>query len=293
MKRIILLILILNCFVFNICFSSEDGEWFLKKTYQDKLFIYGVGSSLNLDNAVEKALNNITNYILVSSKLEENLNEEIIFPSYDIGNTKNVDNDIYVFLSIKKNELYNLYRDKLLDLDKKINNDFENAKGKDNFTRLNVFKKIEKDIFKVKSYIQLLKFLDYFNEKNFIKNYNSILEEFEILKQNLDLKIETSDSFSEKIVSGIKEYFVEQNVKISEESKNILKISSDLKKTFIEKEYLVDLNINFKLFFEDKIVRYKSMEFKQQSLIDYNDAFGQIVYDIYETVKKESLLDFR
>lgn len=172
-------------------------------------YFYGVGEGWSLQESKSSALNDLSSKLQVElssnfslmvssdyetytriSKSEINTQvEKLKFNNVKVEKTKKLNDDIYMLVSIKKKDFFRAQKDKLLDLDNKVESEISGLIGQskyEKYLKLKSMKNIFKDVINKAYFLKAIN--KKFDSSAFISKY--------IRLQNLEKKIKDSIVFS-------------------------------------------------------------------------------------------------
>lgn len=302
MKKASIVLLFFTYIFFNTkAIASNNLEWYNNKIENSKLYIYGVGNGMNLDDATKSALNDIKqDFIKNKAKLENNeTNNKTVnmnylnFSNYEIEKSKKYKNIYYILINIKRNELYNLQLDNLIDINNNIEKQYNFLKDKNDFVKINKFKEILKLIEEAKNKILIIKMIDSFDKSKYIKFYNKIENEYNNLLKHININVIIEKDNLLPLEETIYNNIINNGIKINKKSKNTLYISYITKKLFINNAYNYNILIYCKILdYNNKLMYYNSFNYTYTSNISFKDAKNKILETFENDLKTIKVINY-
>lgn len=307
-------IIIFIIFFFNITniYSQEFVDfnnkniplWYLIKDQNNKILLYGTGSDANIELAKKKAFANLIEIILFNvnkvsydksiikyeKEFFQNLENELFniwTENYTVEKKEFINDKYYVLISIKRKDLFNIYLNKFLSLDKEIEKKIEIFNNSNIFSQIYFYDILKILILYAEENLKVLTNLSDFKIHNYQDKYNYFLTTMEAIKNNIKISLVIeNDNFN---ISKTLEYFIInitklKNITITPNQDNVLKITFDIKKQYIYNKFCVDLNINFIFKYKDTITNYKTINFFETSDTNFNDTFLKIKNKLLEKI---------
>lgn len=307
-------IIIFIIFFFNITniYSQEFVDfnnkniplWYLIKDQNNKILLYGTGSDANIELAKKKAFANLIEIILFNvnkvsydksiikyeKEFFQNLENELFniwTENYTVEKKEFINDKYYVLISIKRKDLFDIYLNKFLSLDKEIEKKIEIFNNSNIFSQIYFYDILKILILYAEENLKVLTNLSDFKIHNYQDKYNYFLTTMEAIKNNIKISLVIeNDNFN---ISKTLEYFIInitklKNITITPNQDNVLKITFDIKKQYIYNKFCVDLNINFIFKYKDTITNYKTINFFETSDTNFNDTFLKIKNKLLEKI---------
>lgn len=307
-------IIIFIIFFFNITniYSQEFVDfnnkniplWYLIKDQNNKILLYGTGSDANIELAKKKAFANLIEIILFNvnkvsydksiikyeKEFFQNLENELFniwTENYTVEKKEFINDKYYVLISIKRKDLFDIYLNKFLSLDKEIEKKIEIFNNSNIFSQIYFYDILKILILYAEENLKVLTNLSDFKIHNYQDKYNYFLTTMEAIKNNIKISLVIeNDNFN---ISKTLEYFIInitklKNITIIPNQDNVLKITFDIKKQYIYNKFCVDLNINFIFKYKDTITNYKTINFFETSDTNFNDTFLKIKNKLLEKI---------
>jgi hypothetical protein len=232
----------LNMPIVNINQNSNTNNtipsWYIKPSSNNTNFLYGIGSASTLKDAKNEALNSMASRLSVSinsnvttitkssssgsynksnvKKLQLDV-EKIEFNNYKILKSKMVNNTYYVLLSVDRKELYKQTFDQLKELDRKIDNIYNQLSNQSPLESLKVeeefFILLQKADAKINNLVALNRDFD---KEQFSIKYDKIKLDFSKIKDSLKFSV-NSKSFSKPIIS----FLTNNDLKVVDNNSNV------------------------------------------------------------------------
>ena len=317
MKNFVILLFLSSCLGFN--FDQEQKlnslpEFYTSPKQNNLSILYGVGSGYSLNSATKSALSSASSKLMtnissesrmlaksynenVSEQYREQISEKlekITFNNYQISNSANFKDKIYVEVAISRSNFIKQNSNKLNNLNQRFENLSKHLEEKNIIDQYRNLGKIQSKINDAKILNIILdsikyKGVDY--QENY-KNYNSYQNSFDDLIEKIIFKI---DPKADKDISRIiKKGFSEQKIKLTtrnHKSKNliILKIEKEEISDKIYGSFIVKLRVNFSLINQGKILASNMIESSGSSLISKKEAKNSAILEIYKKIKAESV----
>jgi hypothetical protein len=220
-KNFFLLFLVFFTFKAN---ATNRYSWYYNKPRDNDLYLYGVGSSeINKEHAIKKAMDNIAKNIFDNNSEILNINYEsfrnsLNFSNYSVENSATNDGILYVLISVKRNELFELQINDLNEIDKIITKKYNFLKDKNEFIRAKNIEKLLKLIKKAENKIEVIWTINEFNETKYTEKYKRIVNEYIKLSKNLNLNIKIENPEITHSKEALKYYFSKKDIKYSRHS---------------------------------------------------------------------------
>lgn len=283
MKKYLLFIIVL----FNIANCSELAypSWYCD-TYEDKYYIYSCGYANSKYDSINSSLKNISDYIY--NKLDFNeTNELIVYRKFDTIYTSKVDKIFFTKVSLNKNELLALYKEKLDCVNEKIN-DFIN-KDESLLIKYSNRKFLYELTSTAKNYTKIINFLSKNESKIGCDTCNKAEKYIRNLKLNINVK--TSDNIPNDFLLFLRSFFEINGIIVDDNSENVLYVDLKTRKDFVDKLYYLNANFEFKLMYNDKIQMYDYVNVETNSADNYDDALSKVFIKIREIIAEKSRLN--
>lgn len=253
--------------ILNIKVVAAVPDWYNEPILDTEIHFYGTGSGLSTNDAIITALNYIKNKLIPKNK-----DLRINFPNYEIEKTEKDGKYFYIMLSIAKVELLNQQIKDLEEINKKIKENMDFIKNKNDFVKLVKLNKLEELILEAKNKIKVIHIIDKFDDRDYIKFYNSIEEEKNRLRENFKIKLvilnESLTNFKEDLLKIIEN----KKIKTTNESNNILYIHTIERKEQINRKFFITMIFQLKLVCNDKLVNYNSYSYSSESELSFDKA---------------------
>ena len=270
-------ILFILLFFSGNCIASNYPYWYEHKPENNKLYIYSVGEGKDEPEAIRNALDNIIN---VDDIYVENIH--INFPDYNLLKNEKYLDKYYILLNVKRNELFNLQMENL----KIINDTIEHVYAdlpQNPFEKISQINLLKNLIEEAKEKINIAKKINNFDDKKIIKRYNYISNN--INKNVLDVRLVINNDdllINKDIILAILQ---NNNIKINDNSNNILFVDLENKNKKIHNTFVVNTKIIFKIIDVDgNVIKYIYKNYMSNSnksfQIPYNENFNLILKDL-------------
>lgn len=234
--------------LFSACSSSKNSavslpSWYLNTPKNNSEYFYSVGQSYDLEKAKKEALNNISEYLVVSLKtsyssrtktlnsngfknyekedIKEILSEtkKIDFINYETMKAQNIANKFYVLVRLEKSKLFNRQLRILEEKDSTINNVFEEFDKLSLLEKISLIKDNEKLLQSLKDQALILYAIDdSFDFNSYHKKADSYLDKTDSLKQKIQINIKSQDEVYKNYLA---QFFNENSYKVSKSGFNV------------------------------------------------------------------------
>lgn len=279
-------ILFILLFFSNNCIANNYPYWYEHKPENNKLYIYSIGEGKDEPEAIRNALDNIIN---MDDIYVENIH--INFPDYNLLKNEKYLNKYYVLLSIKRNELFNLQLENLKIINDAIEHIYADL-PQNSFKKISQIKVLKKLIEEAKGKIDITKKINEFDDKKIIKRYNYILNDINKNTLNVKLVINNNDLLLHK--DFILDVLQENNIKIQDNSENILFVDLENKNKKIHNTFIVNTKIVFKVFdLDGNVIKYNYKNYTSNSDKSFQTSYNKNLVSILENMEDvfEGLLD--
>ena len=222
--------------IFVSCTNNKNTDlpsWYLNSPINTNESLYGTGQSNKLNDAKINALKNISEKLSVSitssmksitttsdngktsSYLKENIKDivsktkEINFINYRVNKTSQNSNSFFVLVSVNRDALFNEQKKQFDILDNKISINVQNSKRKDKLEEIYFLSSITNTITDAKNKSMILHSIkNNFDYKYIHTKYENILNDLDLLKKSLKIKINSNKNnmYKEELIS-----FLNQN----------------------------------------------------------------------------------
>lgn len=258
-------LLLISIFFFNFPIKAEEPIWYANKPSNTKLYLYSSGVGKDMNEAILNALNSI---IILDDNYSNNIH--INFTNYTLEDSVKDEDNQYVLIAVKRNELFNLQIDNLKILNKVINDKYTTLSD-NNFKNKKTINEIIELIKEAKDKIKIIKTIDVFDDTKIIKKYNSIIKEIENIKPELWLNVKSNELliFNDKIKNIIEDY----NIKINKNAKDTLVFDMEVKKEKVHNSFIVNNKVILSIINNDKIIKYNYKNYESISEKDFDSAY--------------------
>ena len=258
-------LLIIFIFFFNFTIKAEEPIWYTNKPNNTKLYLYSSGIGKDMNEAILNALNGI---IVLDDNYSNNIH--INFTNYTLEDSVKDEDNQYVLIAVKRNELFNLQIDNLKILNKVINDKYMTLSD-NNFKNKKTINEIIELIEEAKNKIKIIKTIDTFDDTKITKKYNTITKEIENIEPKLWLDVKSNELliFDDKIKNIIEDY----NIKINKNAKDILVFDMEVKKEKIHNSFIVNNKVILSIINNDKIIKYNYKNYESISEKDFDSAY--------------------
>lgn len=258
-------LLIIFIFFFNFTIKAEEPIWYTNKPNNTKLYLYSSGIGKDMNEAILNALNGI---IVLDDNYSNNIH--INFTNYTLEDSVKDEDNQYVLIAVKRNELFNLQIDNLKILNKVINDKYMTLSD-NNFKNKKTINEIIELIEEAKNKIKIIKTIDTFDDTKITKKYNTIIKEIENIEPKLWLDVKSNELliFDDKIKNIIEDY----NIKINKNAKDILVFDMEVKKEKIHNSFIVNNKVILSIINNDKIIKYNYKNYESISEKDFDFAY--------------------
>lgn len=275
--------IIIIFFLFYSNSYAKIPKWYLNNFSKNDLFFYSKNTGKNKQITINSAIHNLKieliDLINQNNKIEnfQYKVHYIDFPEINIIKNEKQKDFLYILISIHKTELFNLQLKKLNFLNIELEKQLKKLEDINDFIKKDNYKNIFSIINQMKEKLIIIKYLNNkFNIKNYTTKFNNIEQQYTKFLKNLDLQLIFKNNkiynFQHKVINILNE----KNIKINNNSQNILFVEFIENKNFINNIFFINLNIIFYL--KDKLgnnILYNSKLFKCDSNISYNNCFEQ------------------
>lgn len=258
-------LLIIFIFFFNFTIKAEEPIWYTNKLNNTKLYLYSSGIGKDMNEAILNALNGI---IVLDDNYSNNIH--INFTNYTLEDSFKDEDNQYVLIAVKRNELFNLQIDNLKILNKVINDKYMTLSD-NNFKNKKTINEIIELIEEAKNKIKIIKTIDTFDDTKITKKYNTIIKEIKNIEPKLWLDVKSNELliFDDKIKNIIEDY----NIKINKNAKDILVFDMEVKKEKIHNSFIVNNKVILSIINNDKIIKYNYKNYESISEKDFDSAY--------------------
>ncbi len=253
--------------VFSTKVFAVIPDWYNEPTKDTDIHFYGTGSGLSINEAIAVALHNISNRLT-----SNNNNLRVNFPNYELEKVEKDGKYFYIILNVAKAELFSQQIKDLEDINKRIKDNIDFLEDKNNFIKITKFVEIDNIIVEAKNKLKTIKLIDKFDDREYNKFYDSIEKERNKLLKNFKIKIVFLDETIIDITNSIFALLENNNIEITNESDNILYISTVTKKEQINGKFFMTVIFQFKLVCNSKLANYSSYNYSSHSIVDFNEA---------------------
>lgn len=262
--------------IFFSVFSTEVfaviPDWYNEPTKDTDIHFYGTGSGLSINEAIAVALHNISNRLT-----SNNNNLRVNFPNYELEKVEKDGKHFYIILSVAKAELFNKQIKDLEDINRRIKDNINFIEDKNDFVKLIKLIEIENIITEAKNKIKTANLIDKFNDKEYIKYYNTIIEGKNKLLNNFKVEIVFLNDSIANLKEDISTFLRKNNIEITNKSNNILYVSTITKNELINGEFFVTVIFQLKLVCDGKLANYSSYNYSSHSIVDFNEAMKNCI----------------
>ena len=262
------LIVFIVLFFSNSCRANKYPDWYNNKPDDNKLYIYSIGEGDNESEAIRNALDNI---IKMDDIYVENIH--INFPDYNLLKNEKYLDKYYILLNVKRNELFNLQMENL----KIINDAIEHVYAdlpQNSFEKISQINLLKNLIEEAKEKINITKKINNFDDKKIIKRYNYISNS--INKNVLDARIVINNDdllINKDIILAILQ---NNNIKINDNSNNILLVDLENKNKKIHNTFVVNTKIVFKVLdLDGNVVKYNYKNYVSSSNKSFEKSYDE------------------
>jgi hypothetical protein len=235
--------------VLTACSNSKQNtqtttlpSWYLNAPNNTIEKLYGTGEAFSLNEAKTNALSNMSQNLIVSvdssinTKTEINNNnynktiirdiklksKKIDFTNYKVEKAIQSGVNYFVLVSVNKNELFYQKKKELDLLDNKIELSINNTNNSSKLEKIKILENLKPTINKAKD----LAFIIYainsgFNYQEYYKKYDDYLNQIDILKSNLKIKV-ISNTSNTNYKEFLKELLTQENYTISNSNEDVL-----------------------------------------------------------------------
>lgn len=316
-RNLLILLFLSSCLGLNI--NKTEKLKYLPKFYispkqNNQSMLYGVGEGYNLHSATKSALSNASSKLMTNisansemliqssndnftDQYRERINEKlekITFNNYQISDSANFKDKIYVEIAIDRNSFVKQNAIKLNNLNKRFNNLFNNLEQKNIIDQYRNLNKIQNKLYEAKILNVILdsikhKTIDY--QQNY-QNYNNYQNYYDNVIEKMLFKIDPKSDKS--IARIIKKGLSDQKIKIiNKDSKSnnliLLKIEKEEFSDKIYGSFIVKLRVNFSLVSQNKTLASNFIEASGSSVISTKEAKNSAILAIHQKIADESI----
>tara|TARA_Y100000385_G_C13105612_1_gene647516 strand:+ start:1118 stop:2128 length:1011 start_codon:yes stop_codon:yes gene_type:complete len=316
-RNLLILLFLSSCLGLNI--NKTEKLKYLPKFYispkqNNQSMLYGVGEGYNLHSATKSALSNASSKLMTNisansemliqssndnftDQYRERINEKlekITFNNYQISDSANFKDKIYVEIAIDRNSFVKQNAIKLNNLNKRFNNLFNNLEQKNIIDQYRNLNKIQNKLYEAKILNVILdsikhKTIDY--QQNY-QNYNNYQNYYDNVLEKMLFKIDPKSDKS--IARIIKKGLSDQKIKITnKDSKSnnliLLKIEKEEFSDKIYGSFIVKLRVNFSLVSQNKTLASNFIEASGSSVISTKEAKNSAILAIHQKIADESI----
>lgn len=315
--NLLILLFLSSCLGLNI--DKTEKLKYLPKFYispkqNNQSVLYGVGEGYNLHSATKSALSNASSKLMTNisansemlvqssndnftDQYRERINEKlekITFNNYQISDSANFKDKIYVEIVIDRNSFVKQNAIKLDNLNKRFNNLFNNLEQKNIIDQYRNLNKIQNKLYEAKILNVILdsikhNTIDY--QQNY-QNYNNYQNYYDNVIEKMLFKIDPKSDKS--IARIIKKGLSDQKIKITNKnskSNNVILLRIE-KEEFSDKIYgsfIVKLRVNFSLVSQNKTLASNFIEASGSSVISTKEAKNSAILAIHQKIADESI----
>jgi len=247
--------------------------------------------SANSEMLIQSSNDNFTDQY--RERINEKL-EKITFNNYQISDSANFKDKIYVEIAIDRNSFVKQNAIKLNNLNKRFNNLFNNLEQKNIIDQYRNLNKIQNKLYEAKILNVILdsikhKTIDY--QQNY-QNYNNYQNYYDNVIEKMLFKIDPKSDKS--IARIIKKGLSDQKIKITnKDSKSnnliLLKIEKEEFSDKIYGSFIVKLRVNFSLVSQNKTLASNFIEASGSSVISTKEAKNSAILAIHQKIADESI----
>jgi len=314
-KKTLILLLLSSCInSHQIKNLDELPKFYTSPKQNNQSILYGVGEGYNLNSATKSALINASsklmtnisaNIKLLSKSYNDNISEQyrqqineklekITFNNYQISNSANFNNKIYVEIAIDRNNFIKQNVQKIKNLNQRFKNLSQNIEQKNIIDQYRNLKKINSKLYEAKILNIILDSVKYKNinyQENYQK-YNQYQSQFDDLIEKMIFHIDKKSD--KKIANIIKKGLSDQKIKISNKRSNlknliIIKINQEEVSDKIYGSFIVKLRVNIELINQGKILATNLIESSGSSVISKKEARNSAILEIYNKIQEDSI----
>ena len=212
----------LTIIFFSGCISSITPQknlslpsWYLNAPVNNGMFIYGEGTSTrSLNDAKTNGLNTMASNLVVSidstiySSTKTSVNsyskdiiknikvevEKIKFTNAYLEKSIHLDNIFYVLMKVNRVDLFNNKKREFDILDSQIQKKYKQSFNYSKLEQINILQNIKSNIKKAKQQAVVLNAISNdFDYTKYIEQYDSYLNQIDIIKENLVIKIKSNN----------------------------------------------------------------------------------------------------
>jgi hypothetical protein len=317
--NILILLLLSSCLNLSqkqINNSNSLPSFYISPKQNNLSYLYGIGEGYNLNSAIKSALGNISAKLITnvsanskllaksynnnnSEEYREEINqklEKITFNNYQISNSANFNNKIYVEIAIDRNNFIKQKVRKLQNLNQRFSNLTKNLKNKNIIDQYRNLKKIQNKLHEATILNIILESIQY-SDMNYQENYQKYLSYqnlFDNLTENMIFKIDPKSN--KKIARIIKKSFSDQKLKLTNQNikgKNIIliKIEQEEISDKIYDNFIIKLNVTLSLINQGKILGSNLITVNGASLHSKKAARNNAILELYQKIKEISLIE--
>lgn len=317
--NILILLLLSSCLNLNqaqINNSNSLPSFYISPKQNNLSYLYGIGEGYNLNSAIKSALGNISAKLITnisanskllaksynnnnSEEYREEINqklEKITFNNYQISNSANFNNKIYVEIAIDRNNFIKQKARELQNLNQRFHHLTKNLKNKNIIDQYRNLRKIQNKIHEATILNIILESIQY-SKINYQENYQKYLSYqnlFDNLIENMIFKIDPRSN--KKIARIITKSFSDQKLKLTNQNikgKNIIFIKIEQEEIFdkIYDNFIIQLNVNLSLINQGKVLANNLITVNGASLHSKKAARNNAILELQKKIKDISLIE--
>ncbi len=308
-----LILIILSIFLFLGCASNNKVEikplqypsWYLNPIFENDKELFGIGEDENIDDAIKSALISISSRLSLTITSNSNIynksftdyreyvtkestqeifsnTENLRFNNYELINSHKISfNKIIVNVKIKKTDLIKSLKDEITLLKDILKKDEKALINKEALSKYFSYKKIFDLYYLNINKTQILKNLDKeFDDKEFFENLNEIYSKM-IKNKSISTFYIINNTNNENIANKLKEE-INREFLVQNRDKALyeIEISSNTNKKSSHGFYIIDNNIDFKIYFKNSLIKTKNYLTKGVSSNSFSDALNNSFEEI-------------
>jgi len=294
--------------------NQQLPSWYINSPSNNTIFIYGVGSGFDLDEAKQNALNNMSSRLIVSIKssietkkyssksyytkeVKQNIKldtQKIKFNSVKIEKSSQVGDKIFVLVKVDREKLFNERLKEFKSYDREIELNLQNLEGKNILEQIIVLNKLKPKIVKNKQRAYIIYAINNdFDYSKYYKKYDNILNKINLLKSKIVFKvIATEDIFKDAMINLINK----NGFKVGKNNNILIRLDSNIRYSKYRGWQIARVSTSIKLIANNKIYIEKTINSIGRSSSSHEEAKARAANEFKRKIEKiglEKLLNFK
>ena len=294
--------------------NQQPPSWYINSPSNNSIFIYGVGSGYDLDEAKHNALNNLSARLIVSIKssietkkvssgdyYNKEINQNIKIDTQKIKfNNVKVEKSVkrgdryFVLVKVDREKLYNNRLKEFQNYDNEIKLNLQNLNKKNILEQIILLNNLKPKILKNKQRAYILYAINNeFDYSKYYEQYNKILNKIDLLKSKIIFKIvATEDEFKDAIISLINK----SGFKVGKNNNILIRLDSNIRYSKYRGWQIARVSTSIKLIADNKIYVEKTINSIGRSSSSHKEAKARAANEFKRKIEKiglEKLLNFK